>query len=235
MESKLDFILAALESEEKAIKASIDEFLEEGDYEFAFLQSKGLSDISHQIYLLKRIEDPLFKQKQFLQTRIQNIEKALSKQVPAHLKEYLLNELQAAERELEIFEMRQKEDFLKPKETVLDNCLQLLFLKKIKAVDIIFSKKTNLCSKLTLRGKTLSIRISSLKNALQEGCLDNYHIKMAEKLGFSRLSRSLDLKLKLQGEQDDLMRKSKFILARLTFDIFPGGCIDSESFIKLTQ
>src|SRR4051812_23507746 len=105
MESKLDLILAALQSEETAIKDSINEFLEEGDYQFAFLQSKGLPDISAHLHRLKKIEDPLFEKKHFLQTRIQNIQKGLSGQLTNHFKEYLFKELEAAETELEIFEM----------------------------------------------------------------------------------------------------------------------------------
>jgi len=234
MESKLELIIAGLEDEERAIKTSIKEFMEEGDYYFAFLQSKGLHDISSQIHRLKKIEDPSFERRHFLQTRIQNIQKGLSKQLTKQFKDYLLNELEAVETELEIFEQRQKEGLPKPQQTILDDCLSLLFTKKVKAVAVNFSRKESLSAILTLRGKTLTIRITGLKAALSEGWIDNYHIKKTEQLGFSRMSSASDLKLKLQGAQDDLISKSKTILARLTFDVLPDSFEAQDAFIKLS-
>jgi hypothetical protein len=235
MESKLELIIAAIEREEKELKEAIKDFLEEEDFEFAFLQSKGLAERSSQLYQLNRIASPLFEPKHFLQNRIQNLQKILSKESSKPYRDYLLNELQAAEIELEILELRQTEEFFEPKQTTLDECLSQLLAKKIKTVSVIFANKMNLTICLTCKRRTLFIRISGLKQAVTAGWLTNYHIEKIEKLGFVKLVKSSVFSLKLKGLIEDLNRDAKQILARLTYDALPNNSIDKQGFIKTTQ
>lgn len=235
MESKLDLIITALEREEKELMEAIKDFLEEEDYEFAFLQSKDLAEPSYQLYQLHRIASPLFEPKHFLQTRIQNIQKMLSKGSTNQFRDYLLNQLQAAEIELEILELRQAEALYEPRQTTLDECLSLLFAKKLKSVSVIFANKMKLTICITFRGRNLYIQINGMKQAIKEGWLDSYHLEKIEKLGFVKLVRASAYKLRLQGTIEDLNRDAKQILARLTYDVMPNNSIDKQGFIKTTQ
>ena len=235
MENKFSILLASLESEEKAIQDAIKEFLEDGNYHFAFLQSKGLIDIQSSIYRLKKIEDPLFERKEFLLNRLGNIQKKLSHELTGNLRNYLLNELEAAEREREILERRQSREFTEPKQNMLDDCLVLLLTKQIKSFSITFNKENNIISTQKFRGKTLSIRLSGIKKPLSEGWLSEYDIRRAERIGFMRISGMSGLRLKLHGQIDELHQEAKLALARLTFEVLPHGCVDKNSIIEIAQ
>ncbi|MDE3250330.1 MAG: hypothetical protein KGO82_16835, partial [Bacteroidota bacterium] len=204
-------MLAAFAAEKKAVQDSIQEYLDEGEYQFAFWQSRGLLPASQHLDVLQRFADPLFAQRNFLQTRIQHLQRMLGRSSITPLPDYLLNELEKAETELEILERRRVKISNYPQKTVLDERLEELLDKKIRSMTITLSLREPVAIKLNYKNKCLQMRTSGLKKARLEGWFSYYQVQKAANLGFQQLSRSEDMRLLLTGNKETLLEQSKLI------------------------
>ena len=229
----MDILLTDLENEVQNLLRAINEFIEEEDYEFAFLQAKALAQIRHKIFRLKNLQDPHHTNKVFLQNRIDRLYKSLSSNPAEYLSNYLLNEIQSAEKELEILQRRRSFELDNPPSTIIDQSIQDLLSGNIKRFSITFSKGDNITAHLKYNRRMLTVRIPGIKRLLKTWALSDYHIQRAQGLGFEQVKNGSELRLLLKGDRDEITNSLKIALARFTFEVLDTEKTSGESFVRI--
>lgn len=147
------------------------------------------------------------------------------------LKQYLTERL---EKEIAYFEKLNSTPepvTLKDDEIILENALNDLINKKIKKFKFIFNNSENLYLEFISSKKTIKMTLPKIKQHIKKRTIHDSTLESFQQLGFAIINGN-KLEMSIINEGEEAIRKIRFLLVKIVFDILCYTDTENESYIE---
>lgn len=237
MNDQLNGLISAYEDEIKQLEKQLNYCLLNGDVDYvgAYHCNNALMHTKGELYVLKRLDDPLFDKKTRQLHSIDFYKKRLADESSDFMKEYYKQHILKAEQELERLNQIPKQDN-SSSESIIAVAISRLMKNKIKNLKLILRKCDNLFLDFSYKAKALKVSIPYLKDHKKRRIVSDHEIRFLHKPGFELNKHETQLTMRLAGEKGELLSKVNSLLFEIVFSVFPyGRAFENESYIQFTE
>jgi hypothetical protein len=231
LEDKLNILISQLEEEKQRLTASMQQFLNEGEFLMAHYQSEALQKLSMKIQAVNNFADKLYDEKVYTKRRIESYKKIQQVQETSLPKEYYDKKIETEILKLEKLNQVPIEETSMKESHLLKETLTDLMEKKIKSFRLILKKNSNFYLDLQMIKKNLVVLFPFTKLSNNDFIWYEEKLRTLENLGFQLNQNKLILHL--NGTQEEIINKLMQILSKIVFDVFYFKTFENESYIQI--
>jgi hypothetical protein len=230
MEDGLFHLINELENEKSSLSELIEIAIEEGEYLSAHFHSEALQIVSHQIWILRGLEDKQYHQKRSKTRQMESLLKSLSESSNKGLQSYYLNRLSELKKEIAELVKESNHSKQNPK-TFLDEYLCKLSLGELDKIKIVLSDRDNFIIWIVTESNGVEMKIPNANRLILDYSIREENIAKLKSLGFQIQEDTFSLKI--IGERNFILEKMKQTIAILVFEVFHFSQFSGNSFVEI--
>ena len=233
MDNDLQTLIQILEEEKSNLLKLIDDSVKDQEYLFAHFHFEALGQVNSQLQTLKNLDDELYDEKNSRLMAIERIRLTLDSGKYDVPREFFEKHLERNQKELQKLNEIPKSLKHHIGDNVLDNHMNLLLKRKLRAFRIVLMKGDNLVIEIKRIKGTIKITLPYVNRLIRNYTLSDERINKFKGLGFEFTDKGDKLIKTLTDETDELRLKLKTLLAIIVFEVFYFKELDKDTYIEI--
>jgi hypothetical protein len=230
MDKNIAFLIDALNEEKARLKEFIQSSIEEREFLIAHYHSEALGRAARQFQIIRNLDDRNYDTKRWLASDIKGRQQWLRRE-REEIRELL--ESQIEKNKLELKRLNEEKKVSSKESNILNQYLTQFVDGKVHRFKLLLSKKDSLSLEFKRENGRVTLSIPKIQELIEANVFSDEDLVNLNTLGFTHGEDNC-LTLTIITD-DNLVRKLKFLLCKIVFELMYYEELQGQSFIEIEK